>query len=88
MPKDEHNHGDKLVTIIVNGTPHEVDKNNELTFDEVAQLAYDPVPTGEFIVISVTYSKGEDGKQGTLLPGDSVKVKAGMVFNVTVTDKS
>ena len=45
-------------------------------------------PTGPNVVITVTYSKGEHPKDGSLLPGQSVKVKAGMVFNVTATDKS
>ncbi len=76
------------VTIIVNGRPKEVSER-ELTFKEVVDLAYnnDP-PHGPNVVITVTYSKGVDGAQGSLLPDHHVKVKAGMVFNVKATDKS
>jgi len=82
----EHSH--EPVTIIVNGRPKEV-AEKELTFEEVVNLAYnnDP-PQGPNVVITVTYSKGDGGKQGSLLPGHHVKVKAGMVFNVKATDKS
>ena len=82
----EHHH--EPVTIIVNGRPKEVTEK-ELTFEEVVNLAYNnEPPTGPNVVITVTYSKGEGGKQGSLLPGHHVKVKAGMVFNVKATDKS
>lgn len=82
----EHRH--EPVTIIINGRPKEVTEK-ELTFKEVVDLAYnnDP-PHGPNVVITVTYSKGIDGAQGSLLPGQSVKVRAGMVFNVKATDKS
>jgi len=82
----EHHH--EPVTIILNGRPMEVTEK-ELTFEEVVNLAYnnDP-PHGPNVVITVTYSKGEEGKQGSLLPGHHVKVKAGMIFNVKATDKS
>ena len=74
--------------IIVNGRRKEVTAK-ELSFEEIVNLAYDNnPPTGPNVVITVTYSKGEDGKQGTLLPGKTVKTKDGMVFNVTATNKS
>ena len=85
----EKEHDKKTVTIIVNGRPKEVPKD-DITYEQVVDLAFDNnPPTGENIVITVTYSKGEEGhKEGTLVPGDSVKAKDGMVFNVTATDKS
>jgi hypothetical protein len=88
MSTQEPDHGNKHeVTIIVNGRPKEVEKE-KLTFDEIVRLAYPDPPTGDNVVITVTYSKGKGNNQGSLLPGDEVEVKAGMVFNVTVTDKS
>ena len=79
---------DKASTIIVNGRRKEV-RAKELSFEEVVNLAFENnPPSGPNVVITVTFSKGEDGKQGTLLPGGSVKLKEGMVFNVTATDKS
>lgn len=80
---------EKTVTIIVNGRQKEVAKKEELSFDEVVNLAYDNnPPSGPNVVITVTYSKGVDGKQGSLVKGGAVKVKDGMIFNVTATDKS
>ena len=79
---------DKAVTIIVNGRKREVTLK-ELSYAEVLNLAFDGnPPSGPNVVITVTYTKGEDGKQGTMLPGDTVKVKAGMVFNVKATGRS
>ena len=88
--REDKNEGlghDKVVTIFVNGRKKEV-RAKELSFAEIVALAFENPPTGPYIVITVTYSKGEDGKQGTLLPGNSVKIKDGMIFNVTATDKS
>ena len=82
----DHQH--ERLKVVVNGRPKEVTEK-ELTFKEVVDLAYnnDP-PRGPDVVITVTYSKGIDGAQGSLLPGQSVNVKSGMVFNVKATDKS
>lgn len=78
----------KRATIIVNGREFETDAR-EISFIEVLALAFDPVPSGPNIEITMTYKKGPDQKpKGTLVAGQSVKVKDGMIFNVTVTDKS
>lgn len=80
---------DKTITIVVNGREKEVPKKDELTFDELVDLAFDNPPTGEFICFTITYRKGHGDKpEGTLPEGESVKVKDGMIFNVTATDKS
>jgi hypothetical protein len=53
------------------------------------KLAFPTPPPGESIVYTVTYRKGEGHKpEGTLTEGERVKVKDGMIFNVTATDKS
>lgn len=92
----DHGHGNmdrgdrqsKEVTIIVNGREKVVEKG-ELTFDQVVALAFDDPPTGEFICFTITYRRGQGNKpEGTLAEGESVKVKDGMIFNVTATDKS
>jgi len=76
-------------TIVINGTAHVV-TSKELTFSEVVALAYDGnPPSGPNWIFTVSYRKGEDKKpMGTLVAGDSIKVKDGMIFNVTATDKS
>lgn len=75
----------KTVTIIVNGRPKEVTKG-ELSYAEVVELAgLTPSPK---TIFTITYRKGEGNKEGSLVDGESVKVKDGMIFNVTPSDKS
>lgn len=89
--KDDNagNGNNKQVTIIVNGEPKTIAKE-ELTFQEIVSLAYDGnPPQGETWVFTVTYRKGHGQKtEGSLVEGQAVKVKDGTVFNVTATDKS
>lgn len=78
----------KMTSVVVNGRDRSL-ADDDLTFEQVAALAFDPVPTGPNIVITITYRRGHGNRPaGSLLPGDVVKVKEGMVFNVSVTDKS
>ena len=77
------------IEIIINGQMKSVSKG-ELTFDEVVSLAYggNP-PTGENWFFTITYRRGQGHKpEGSLVAGESVKVKEGMIFNVRATDKS
>lgn len=76
------------ITVIVNGRPREVD-HLVLTFDEVVQLAFDPVPTGPNVLLTVSFRNAAGEKKGTLAEGESIEVKQhGTVFNVRATDKS
>ena len=78
----------KDVTIVVNGREKVVTKA-ELTSNQLVALAFDNPPTGEFVCFTITYRRGHGNKpEGTLAEGESVKVKDGMIFNVTATDKS
>ena len=75
-------------TIIVNGREKKVTEK-ELSFSEIVHLAFDNPPTGEFICFTITYRNGDDCKpEGTLVEGETIKIKEGMIFNVTATDKS
>jgi len=79
----------KEVPIIVNGRPRVVEKA-EISFEEIVRLAYPNAqldnPDFEY---KVTYTKGHsDNQEGTLIKGKSVKVKEGMIFNVSETNKS
>jgi hypothetical protein len=79
---------DHATTIIVNGQEKTVSAK-EISFDEVVALAFNPVPEGPNVRITVTYRRGSEEKpQGTLTKGQSVNVKKGMRFDVTATDKS
>lgn len=80
---------EKLVTIIVDGTPYEVPKKEEITYAEVVTLAYPDYPQHPEITYSVTYTRGHGNKpEGILAPGGSVKVKEGMAFRVDRTGQS
>ncbi len=78
----------KEVTIIVNGR-EKVVTTKELSFEQLVALAFDDIPTGENICFTITFRKGQGNKpEGTLVEDDSIKIKNGMIFNVTATDKS
>ena len=60
-----------------------------ISYEQVITLAFGSYNDNPNIVYSVTYKKGEDKKhEGSLVKGESVPVKDGMIFNVTQTDKS
>lgn len=83
----EMNESKKQVTIIVNAREHSVPKE-ELSFDEVVGF-YENPPVGPNVYFTVTYRRGHGDKpEGSLLPGESVRVKEGMIFVVTATDRS
>ena len=78
----------KSVTIIINGSEFNVPKE-ELSFSELVALAFENPPTGPKVIFTITYRRGHGDKpEGTLRPGESVRVKEGMIFNVTPTDQS
>ena len=86
--KHEEQMNSKDFIITVNGR-QKVVTQKELTFSEVVALAFDNPPTGPNIVFTVTYRRGEGNKpEGTMVEGETVKIKEGMIFNVTATDKS
>ena len=89
LKEGDHFHtGRKEITIIVNGKKKTVTKK-KLTFDEIVSLAFDPVPTGPNVMFTITYQSGPPANpEGSLLEGASVKIKEGMIFDVTPTDKS
>ncbi len=87
---DEHFHSGppKDFTIIVNGRKKIVPEK-ELSFDQVVALAFNPVRTEPDVLYTVTYGRGPKANpEGSLLPSGKVKLKDGMVFIVTETDKS
>jgi hypothetical protein len=84
----EAHHQEKTFEIIVNGR-QKVVTSKVLAFAEVVALGFDQVPTGPDILFTITYRRGQHEKpEGTLVEGDTVKVKDGMIFNVTTTTKS
>ncbi len=77
----------KEVTIIVNAREHRIPKE-EVSFDEIVAF-YENAPAGPNVYFTVTYRRGHGNKpEGSLAPGESVRVKDGMIFVVTATDRS
>lgn len=78
----------KLVTIIVEGSPHEWPKG-DISYDQVVTLEVPSHTPDSQTLYSVGYERGNGNKpEGTLSPGSTVKVKEGMVFHVSETGQS
>lgn len=88
LKHNEHFYSQKIFTIAVNAQKKEV-VETKLTFDQVVELAYPVKPTGANIMFTVTYRKGpKENPKGSLLEGQTVRIKNGMIFDVTPTDRS
>jgi hypothetical protein len=82
---DDHGHG---ITIIVNGREN-VWTEDKISYEQLVAIANLPLPGGPSPGFTITYHDGpHDRPDGTLTAGHSVKVKDGMVFNVTPTNQS
>lgn len=82
-------HKPDTVTVIVNGRPKTVAKNAELSFWDVVKLAFDAPQTGDGIQYTIQFTRGPNNKSsGALVEGQTVKVKDGMEFDVTPTNRS
>jgi hypothetical protein len=78
---------DKQDTIYVNGQPHTWPKHEQIGYLDVVKFGYPNYnPQNSY---TVKYRKGHGEKpEGILAPGESVKVKDGMQFNVRDTGQS
>ncbi len=76
------------VRIVVNARPREVHKR-EVAYWDVVRLAFPEATPAENTVYTITYARGpHENPEGSMVDGQMVKVKEGMTFYVTVTDKS
>jgi hypothetical protein len=83
--QDEHFYSEAVFFVIVNGQKKMVTKKL-LSYDEVVSLAFAPQPNFQY---TITYRKGpHSNREGTLVEGRTIKIRNGMVFNVTATNKS
>jgi len=84
----QHDQKTKTFHIIVNTREKEVDRN-VLTFDEVTKIAY-PTPDGvNNPIFTVSFKNADQNpSSGTLVAGESVKIKNGTIFNVKRTGQS
>jgi len=87
---DEHFHSGKAKTyrIIVNGQEKTV-PTKTVSYEQIVTLAFPNPVTGPNIIYTVGYEDGpHKNPSGSLMPGGKVRVKDGMIFDVTPTDKS
>ena len=90
LKDDQHFHSGKpkVYHIIVNAQQKTV-KTKTVTYQQIVLLAFPNPITGPNIIYTVGYEDGpHQNPSGSLMPGGSVKVKDGMIFDVTPTDKS
>ncbi len=76
----------KTIMIIVNGRPREV-TGNKISYEEVVKLAFPDDPSNQDSDYTVAYANPH-GRDGTLVAGQEITVREGMVFNVTKTNRS
>jgi hypothetical protein len=85
---DEHPDHGPNIRIVVNGR-EKIVHDHELSFEEVVALAFDDPPSGPQVLITVAYRNAAGhAHDGSLVAGQTVKVKNGTIFDVTATDKS
>lgn len=78
----------KEYTILVNAR-EKVWTEKKISFDEVVVLAFGTISIDPNVSYTVTYKKGDNNKpEGIIVKEDEVKVKDGMRFNVTQTNRS
>jgi len=79
---------DKVYTILVNAR-EKTWNDKTISFDQVVILAFMSISNDPNVSYTLTYKKGENNKpEGIMVKGDEVKVKDGMRFNVTQTNRS
>jgi Multiubiquitin len=85
--RSEAAHG-RHFEIIVNGR-HKRVQERRISFEQVVALAFDPVPSGPGVSITVSFEHADQRpERGTLIEGRSVEIKNGTIFHVTATDQS
>lgn len=62
--------------------------NLRITYDQAVMLAFGVIGNELNYTYTVTYSHGEDNAQGSLLKGEKVRAVLGMIFNVSMANKS
>ena len=79
---------DKTFSITVNGRQRQVEQE-ELSFDELVDLAFNDPARGPQIVFTITFREaGGRIPDGELDEGQRLKVQNGTIVNVTRTDQS
>lgn len=79
---------DKEFEVAINGTAFTLD-HDTVTYEELGQLAYPGHDPQALFTVTYRHADGPHGGKGTLVAGESVKVKKkGTTFNVRLTTRS
>lgn len=79
---------DKEYEVTINGTAFPLD-HDTVTYEELGQLAYPGHDTQALFTVTYRHADGPHGGKGTLVAGESVKVKKnGTTFSVRLTTRS
>ena len=80
----------RRIPIIVNGQDKRLDRGvRTLSYEDAVILAYGNCADSDSVIYTVTYSNGpKKNRKGILVKGESVRVRKGMIFNVSRSDKS
>ena len=89
-PPEHPGHPEKPITIIVNGADKKLAVGVKLlTYEDVVKLAYGSYDSSSNIIYSIAYFNGpHENRKGSLVKGDNVAVREGMIFNVGCSNKS
>ncbi len=81
---------DKTFSVIINGQPKPIPRErDELSFDELVDLALEDPARGPLIVFTITFrNAGGPIQEGELDEGQQLKLRDGTIINVTRTDQS
>ncbi len=78
----------KHFEVLVNGRPKPVIED-QLSYWQVVALAFPDATMSQTAIYTVLYKHGPaSNREGSLVEGQAVQIKSGMVFNVTRTDRS
>ena len=81
-------HHEKGHKIVVN-TVEFIEPHRRLSFEQIVKIAFPTLPAGDTMAFAVTYEDGPRHKpEGTLVAGQSVKIRNGMIFDVTANNRS
>lgn len=78
----------KEYNIIVNSRDKVWNEKN-ISYNDLVILAFGSISNDPNVIYTITFKKGDNNKpEGTMVKGESIKVKDGMRFNVTQTSRS
>ncbi len=76
----------KATVIVINGRQREVN-GQRISYSQIVQIAFPDDQADEAIDYTVAYANPH-GKDGTLVNGQDIHIKEGMIFNVSKTNRS